>query len=138
MLKVSKLLDYSLLIVVKIANNEKQSFSAPKISEQIGLNLPTVRKILNLLVINNIVSSKRGIEGGYILSKDSSQIMMLDIVKAVSGDVNITECCNLQNNSCLLAKCNLQDYWKGLNDKINELMANTSLKEIIESRKEDK
>ena len=55
MLKISKLLDYGLLVVVTIAKNSDSPYSAANIAEVTGLNLPTVRKLLNLLSIRNIV-----------------------------------------------------------------------------------
>lgn len=98
MLKVSKLLDYGLLVVVTIAQNDSNPYSAAKIAESTGLNIPTVRKLLNQLSLTNIVNSKRGIEGGYTLVKDPRDITVLDIVKCVEKDVNLTECCDLQKN----------------------------------------
>ncbi|MFC4891812.1 SUF system Fe-S cluster assembly regulator [Pseudofrancisella aestuarii] len=138
MLKISKLLDYALLVVVTIAKNSDAPYSASKISEVTGLNLPTVRKLLNLLNIGGIIISKRGIEGGYALARNADQISMLDIVKSIETDVNITECCDTFKNSCLMKKCSLHSYWKIVNHKILDMFANTSIDEILTIEKSNK
>ena len=58
MLKVSKLLDYGLLVVVTIAQNDSNPYSAAKIAESTGLNIPTVRKLLNQLSLNKYCKLK--------------------------------------------------------------------------------
>lgn len=130
MLKVSKLLDYGLLVVVTIAKNNSNPYSASKVAEVTGLNIPTVRKLLNQLTISNIVTSKRGIEGGYTLIKDPKNITVLDIVKAVENDVNLTECCDLQKK-CNLENCTVQNYWRVLNSQLLGLLSKTSIYDIV-------
>ncbi|MDE4994803.1 Rrf2 family transcriptional regulator, partial [Francisella tularensis subsp. holarctica] len=61
MLKIIKLLDYGLLVVVTIAQNDSNPYSTAKIAESTGINIPTVRKLLNQLSLAKIVTSKRGI-----------------------------------------------------------------------------
>ncbi|MDE5030165.1 SUF system Fe-S cluster assembly regulator, partial [Francisella tularensis subsp. holarctica] len=78
------------------AQNHSNQYSTAKIAEYTGLNIPTVRKLLNQISLANIVTSKRGIEGGYTLVSDTRDITVLDIVKCVENDVNLTGCCDLQ------------------------------------------
>jgi len=131
MLKISKLLDYGLLVVVAIAKNKDEQCSASRISEITGLNLPTVRKLLNLLNVGEIITSKRGVDGGYTLAKSPSTIKMLDIVKAIETDVNVTECCDTFRNSCVLKNCSMYSYWKIVNSKIIDMLEQTSIQEIL-------
>ena len=132
MLKISKLLDYGLLVVVTVAKNNDAPYSAAKISEVTGLNLPTVRKLLNLLSTKNIVESKRGTDGGYILTKSAKSIKVLDIVKAVEDNVRITECCDLRTKGCsVIKKCTVHNYWKLMNKQVLEILSNTSIEDIV-------
>ena len=132
MLKISKLLDYGLLVVVTIAKNNHAPYSAAKIAEITDLNLPTVRKLLNLLSSRNIVESKRGTEGGYILTKSAKAIKVLDIVKAVEDNVRITECCDRRTKGCsVIKKCTVQNYWKLMNKQVLEILSNTSIEDIL-------
>ncbi|KEI35803.1 transcriptional regulator [Francisella sp. W12-1067] len=131
MLKISKLLDYGLLIVVTIAKNDSSSYSAAKIAEVTGLNIPTIRKLLNLLSLASIVSSKRGVEGGYTLVKNPREISVLEVVKAVESDVNITECCDIQKSCSVLKRCTVHNYWKIMNNRVLSMLSNTSIYDIV-------
>ncbi|QLE78261.1 SUF system Fe-S cluster assembly regulator [Francisella sp. Scap27] len=132
MLKISKLLDYGLLVVVTIAKNKEAPYSAMKISDVTGLNLPTVRKLLNLLSNRNIVTSKRGVDGGYILVKNAENIKVLDIVKAVEENVRVTECCDLRKKKCAAVKvCTVDNYWKAMNKKVLEILSETSIDDVV-------
>lgn len=132
MLKISKLLDYGLLVVVTIAKNNDSPYSAAKVAEVTGLNIPTVRKLLNVLSCKSIVTSKRGTDGGYILTKSAKSIKVLDIVKAVEDNVRITECCDARRNDCsIMEKCTVHNYWKIMNKQVIEILSNTSIEDII-------
>lgn len=133
MLKVSKLLDYGLLVVVTMAKDESTALSAAKVAEATGLNIPTVRKLLNQLSVKNIVTSKRGIDGGYTLIRDAQEITVLDIVKAIENDVNLTECCD-DKKKCSLANCTVSGYWRTLNSEFLELLSATSVYDIVNGK----
>ena len=133
MLKVSKLLDYGLYVTVTIAKGSLSLYSASEISKITGLNVPTVRKLLNLLANANIVSSKRGVEGGYMLVKDTKEITVLDIVRAVEDDVDITRCSNVKlDKECkVIDKCTVNGYWNIMNNKVLDILSNTSIDDIV-------
>jgi FeS assembly SUF system regulator len=133
MLRISKLLDYGLLVVVTIAKNNSAPYSAAKVAEVTGLNIPTVRKLLNQLSIADIVASKRGIEGGYILVRDSREITVLDIVEAIEKDVNLTECCDI-HKQCSLKSCTVSSYWKVLNSQLLQILSSTSIYDIVNNK----
>lgn len=136
MLKISKLLDYGLLVIVTIAKNKEAPYSAMKISEVTGLNLPTVRKLLNLLANRNIVASKRGVDGGYVLTRSSSSIKVLHVVKAVEENVRVTECCDLRKKKCAAVKvCTVDNYWKSMNRKVLEILSQTSIEDVVNDNK---
>ncbi|MED7818462.1 MULTISPECIES: SUF system Fe-S cluster assembly regulator [unclassified Francisella] len=133
MLRISKLLDYGLLVVVTIAKNNSTPYSAAKVAEVTGLNIPTVRKLLNQLSIADIVVSKRGVEGGYTLVRDSRDISVLNIVEAIEKDVNLTECCDI-HKKCSLKSCTVSGYWKVLNNQLLEILSGTSIYDIVNNK----
>ena len=133
MLRISKLLDYGLLVVVTIAKNNSTPYSAAKVAEVTGLNIPTVRKLLNLLSIANIVASKRGVEGGYSLVRDYRDVTVLDVVEAIEKDVNLTECCGIYKK-CSLKSCTVSSYWKVLNTQVLGILSGTSIYDIVNNK----
>jgi Rrf2 family iron-sulfur cluster assembly transcriptional regulator len=57
------------------------------IADRTGLPQPYLEQILLNLKGAGIVTSKRGVGGGYILSKPASEITLADIVAAVDGPI---------------------------------------------------
>ena len=65
MLKISKVTDYGLLATVYLARKEGQVVSAREIAEFYHLPVPMITKVLKALHHGGLVSSHRGIAGGY-------------------------------------------------------------------------
>lgn len=67
------------------------------ISERIGTNASKLRKLLSMLVKNNIVESTQGTSGGFLLKKDPSVLDLQEIYcaiedrKAFHMDVNYSK-----------------------------------------------
>jgi len=57
--------------------------SSSEIAKKIGINSSKLRKILSMLVKNNIVESTYGTSGGFVLKKDSSEIHLQEIYCAI-------------------------------------------------------
>ncbi len=50
--------------------------------------------ILKELVAGGMVSSTRGVNGGYRLAKDPTEITLRELIQAVEGPINLTICCS--------------------------------------------
>ncbi|GGF88289.1 MULTISPECIES: SUF system Fe-S cluster assembly regulator [Cysteiniphilum] len=131
MLKVSKLADYAVMIVLKFAQNPQGLYSATDLISLTGLNLPTVRKVLKLLSLKGVLLAKRGAEGGYTLASEVSEISVLDIVEAIDGPLAFTECCSAGFISCSVNDCHMGGYWHVINKKVRETLSGFKLLELM-------
>jgi Rrf2 family protein len=85
-MKISRSTGYGLLAAGYIARNEKDGIVLSQtISKEYNIPLEYLLKILQQLVRANILRSKRGPRGGFLLSKTVSKITMLEIIEAVDG-----------------------------------------------------
>ncbi len=85
-MKISRSTGYGLLAAGYIARNEKDGIVLSQtISKEYNIPLEYLLKILQQLVRANILRSKRGPRGGFVLNKSASKITMLEIVEAVDG-----------------------------------------------------
>ncbi len=57
--------------------------SSAQISSYIGVNASKLRKILSMLVKNNIVESAYGMSGGFVLKKDPSTLHLQEVYCAI-------------------------------------------------------
>tara|TARA_R110002124_G_scaffold58227_6_gene162338 strand:+ start:46 stop:510 length:465 start_codon:yes stop_codon:yes gene_type:complete len=132
LLKISKLTDYAIIILRHIVINKKNKYSAATLSEEIKLNTPTVSKLLKLLAKANILTSFRGIEGGYTLIKRAADISMLDVSYAIDGKYGLTDCSIENKEDCKnLSICPLVNKWQILSDLFKDILGAISLEDII-------
>ncbi|MGD0573373.1 MAG: Rrf2 family transcriptional regulator [Sedimentisphaerales bacterium] len=85
-MKISRSTGYGLLAAGYIAKNEKDGIVLSQtISKEYNIPLEYLLKILQQLVRANLLRSKRGPRGGFVLAKAASKITMLEIIEAVDG-----------------------------------------------------
>ncbi len=103
------------------------------ISLRQGISLVYLEQLFSRLKKNNIVNSVRGIKGGYVLSKDSSNIKISDILFAVDEKVKTIGCEKNSKKGCngKTVKCITHDLWDELEDYINNFFEKKSLRDLL-------
>lgn len=85
--------DYAIRIVYVLANS-KFRVDAKTISEKSCVTLRFSLKILRKLVIKGIVISFMGVNGGYELARNPSEITLYDVITAIDGEYYFNRCVN--------------------------------------------
>lgn len=130
MLKMSRLTDYGTGVLAYLAAAGTKPHSASEVAVQTGLPAATVRKILKLLTRGGLVSSRRGSQGGYALSRAASDISAAEVIDALEGPVALTEC-SVEDGSCdLAASCLVGTAWQRINVAIRAALDEISLAEL--------
>ncbi len=89
---VSQTVEYALRAVVTIAQNDGRPCTARRIAEITEVPLAYLSKLMQGLVRGGIVTSQRGLHGGFSLCDDRMELKLLEIVQAVDPIRRITEC----------------------------------------------
>jgi Rrf2 family protein len=85
-MKISRSTGYGVLAAGYIARHEKNGIVLSQtISKEYDIPLEYLLKIMQQLVRANILRSKRGPRGGFVLAKSTSKITLLEIIEAVDG-----------------------------------------------------
>ena len=85
-MKTSRTTDYALLATVHVAQNYKKGpVLSRQISKEYKIPLEYLLKTLLQLARANILRSKRGPNGGFVLARDAKKISLLQIIEAVDG-----------------------------------------------------
>ena len=93
MIKLSKLTDYGIVLLTYIARDRQRVLhTARDLAEQAQVPLPTVSKVLKLLLAADLLESHRGVKGGYSLSRAPEEITVAEIISALEGPFGMTEC----------------------------------------------
>jgi len=111
-----------------IAKNKM--INTKEIAEKINASENHLAKVLQRLVKSGFIKSTRGPSGGFKLSKNESDISLLDIFESMEGKVN-KNLCLIQNNSCPFKECILGDLNNKFTQEFINTLRNKKLNEII-------
>lgn len=122
---------YAIRILGYIANySEGKLLSARELSEALNIPYKFLTKIVTDLVKEGYIISIRGREGGNKLSRDASQITLMEILNTFN-ELNTQAECILGIGSCDNKKrCALHDQWLKPKSMINKMFQNTTLKDL--------
>ncbi len=130
-MRLSKLTDYATVILSFIAKNNSGVHAATGIAEETGIALPTVSKILKLLVRAKVLVSVRGAKGGYKLARSPEKISVAAVIYALEGPIALTEC-SASHHSCEQATgCEIQGNWDLINKTVQNALESVTLADLI-------
>ncbi len=135
MFRLNKLTDYGIVLMAHVARgDERLPHTARSLSEATKLPLPTVGKLLRQLSDSGLLSSHRGVKGGYNLARTADEISVADIILALEGPIGFTECsvvpglCDMER-SCSI-KLNSQIIGDALRDALEHVILSNLIKQM--------
>lgn len=134
MFKLSKKVEYGLIAIKHIANHgEINPISAKMISRENKIPYDLLSKILQKLKHEKILSSVKGIKGGYRLSKPPEKISLSTIFNAIEGSNYILDCGMHEDpESCsIYGTCIISDPLQKVQRSIINYFNTTKLSEIV-------
>lgn len=131
MLRLSKLTDYATVILSDMAKDKTQVHSAMEIAATTRIALPTVSKILKLLVNAEVLISTRGAKGGYVLAREPENISVATVISALEGPIALTECSISQQACEQAAGCGIRGNWSLINQTIHNALESVTLADLI-------
>jgi len=126
----SKTTEYALRIMNFMAMDKKKLYSANDIYKNLRIPFRYLRKQLTVLSKSGLIISVQGKNGGYRISKNLSEISLLDIIR-VTGDNKINNECFFGFKSCAFEKkCTMHEKWADVRKSINNVLTSTTLEEL--------
>lgn len=132
MLRVTKLTDYATVVLTVLAARPGQVLSAADLAEHAGLEQPTVSKLLKPLAQAGLVEGLRGVHGGYRLSREASDISLIEIVEAMEGPLAMTECSQDHGQCGIAHQCGVRANWRLINDVVGEALRGVTLQQMLQ------
>ncbi len=130
MLRISKLTDYGTVVMVCLAKRSPALSSARDIAEATHLAIPTVSKLLKRLTTAGLLSSTRGVSGGYKLQRAASDISVAQIIYALDEQRGLTECSQKHDACSLHRVCHIQNNWRAISSAIESALESVSLEAL--------
>jgi FeS assembly SUF system regulator len=134
MLRLSKLTDYAVVVLVRLSGMAGVQTS-PGIAAATGIPEPTVAKVLKTLAAGDLVSSQRGAKGGYRLNRDLAAIPIADVIAAIDGPIALTACVDGSASECeSQGLCPMRGRWDPVNDAIHKALSGITLADMQKGR----
>ncbi|HWZ63692.1 MAG TPA: SUF system Fe-S cluster assembly regulator [Steroidobacteraceae bacterium] len=130
MLRISRLTDYATVVLAALAGEPGRVQTAAALAEQTRIASPTVSKLLKQLQRAGLVTSTRGLHGGYQLSRPAAQISAATILDALEGPVALTDCAAGHGNCEIEQSCRVSRVWQRLNLAMRRALYDVSLAQL--------
>ncbi len=130
MLRISKLADYSAVIMVCLAKS-KSLLNVSEITQLTGLSKPTVSKLVKSLGQSKLLVSEQGAKGGYRLACSPSTIALSDIINAIEQRTGVTECADESSQCALQLHCQISQHWQVIDKAIDGVLSQVKLSELM-------
>jgi Rrf2 family protein len=88
-------------------------------------------KIMQSLAKAEILTSERGKKGGFRLGKAPEEINMYDVILAVDGDLQITDCLYSSEFCDQTRHCSVHKVWNNIQNTITTQLKSTTLKDLM-------
>ncbi len=132
-MKVSTRGDYACRALLSLAMHDDGSpTSVRDIAERTALPQPYLEQILLALKGAGLVRSKRGVGGGYILSRPPAEITLAAVVRAVDGPIVVGDFGEPhQNGACdHEGQCVLLAVWASVGEHMRHLLEGRTLADV--------
>ena len=131
MLRISKLTDYGIVMLVHLADRgDGETHNAREIADATSLPLPVVSKILKSLAQESLLTSQRGAKGGYALAREPVEIHVAEIIEALEGPIALMECSAGPGHCDVEASCRVRDPWQRINQAIQATLERVTLADL--------
>ena len=135
MIRISRMADYGVVALSFMSRDPKRFYSAATVADGTGLPLPSVCKLLKLLVKSGVLISRRGVSGGFGLGRAPNKISVADLVTAVDGPIALADCLEGSSGSAcgLESFCVIRGPWQKVSDAIRVALEEVTLVDITGS-----
>jgi len=132
MIRLGKLTDYGVLLMCQIARSPRAKWhTARELAEECRLPVPTVGKLLRMLLRSGLLTSHRGIKGGYVLARSPELIPLTEIISALEGPIALTQCSSDVADLCdLESSCPVRDNQRIISRAIRSALERVMLSDL--------
>lgn len=131
MLRLSTKGQYGVRAMFEIAKGYPEPVTIKEISEKQNVSIAYLEQILNKLRKADLIVSKKGPGGGYVLNKSPQEISIAAILNELEGPVAITSCLDPSEGCVRVDSCVAHLLWKALGEQIGGFLHTITLKNLL-------
>jgi len=136
-MKISTKGRYALRLMIDLAQHDAGGYIPLRdISRRQEISAKYLEQIVVQLSRAGFVTSTRGAQGGYMLTRKPEEYTVGMILRAAEGSLAPVSCLDEDINHCEHAgRCTTLTIWQQLKDAIDNVVDNTTLADLIEEQK---
>jgi len=129
-LKISSKGRYGLIAMLDLAIHSRElHISLNSIAQRQGVSASYLEQVFSMLRKAGLISSIKGAQGGYSLSTKPDKISVGDILRALEGELTVTDQQEQGINS--IQDCVRIRVWDQLNQHINDFVDSITLEDLV-------
>lgn len=133
MMRLNRLTDYAIILLAEMARHPDRVRTVPQLASDTVVQPPTVSKVLTALTRAGVVTSHRGVSGGYTLARAADAINVAEIVTALEGPISLTACVEDTDDDCNVESlCAMSGQWNKVNSAIRSALEGVTLADMAE------
>ena len=130
--KVGRKLEYSLMALKHMhAKKAGELTSAKEVAESYQAPFDATARVLQLMAQKGFVKAEHGAHGGYMLSRDLSELSLQDLIEVIQGPTTLAKCISDEEPCEMQSSCNIISPIAILDKKLNDFYRGISLKELL-------
>lgn len=139
-MKLSTRARYGLKAMIDLAVHDEEAVSIQSIASRQRIPDSYLEQLMGKLRRAGLVTSLRGVSGGYRLARDAGEISVGEILHVLEGGIDAVECPGLKEEpdaGCSFSgSCISKIVWKRINDGIHQAVDTFMLSDLISSMQE--
>jgi Rrf2 family protein len=125
--------EYALLSLDKIRKSDKP-VGAEQLANELNIPKSFLAKIMQSLAKQDILESRKGAHGGFLLAKDLDEITLYSVITAAEGKAPAVLDCTQYIDSCpsgAIGTCAISPFLAHFQTKIDDFLISLTLKDIL-------
>ncbi len=131
-MKLSTRGKYGLYAMYYLAQHEGEGPQSLQSITATGVPRQYLEQLLGNLRRAGLVSTVRGAQGGYQLARRPAEITLLDIIDAMEGPLELSECMTDEGHCDRSCQCPVRHVWQRLTDSINGELRAVTLQSMLD------
>lgn len=127
---------YGLYAMYYLADHKNDGPQSLQSIASTGVPKQYLEQLLGNLRRAGLVNTVRGVQGGYQIAKAPAAISILDVIDAMEGPLELSECMIDEGHCTRSCGCPVRRVWQKLTDSINHELAGLTLGDMFDQTNE--
>ena len=124
--------DYALRLITTLAQHFEAGtvVSARRLARDCKFSYELGRKLLQRLQHAQLVRARRGAQGGFVLSREPSEITLMQVINALQGGLFLNKCLLAESSCEFQSNCPISSKLSPLQQQMHQYLSAVTIEEI--------